>query len=241
MVSAKPGFFFVYIRPVLSSSRALGLTAQSLHQCCRAQCSRAMNRVPHAEHGPVPAGYSGQQGQGALYGRPTHIQAGPCSRPLVMGRTSVGTELRLHPFSLVPSDSSYGHVLPAWRSSLRAVARKSLGKRKRKDSRFEATVGTVGFILRRTVGSVRWNRSCLNILGEQPRHHSSCGHPPGQCQSSPAAANGGEGTCQARQNGLARPALAGPVRWCNAISMTPAQRGSIGKGEKQPWELRRTA
>ena len=41
--------FFLHIRPVLSSSKALGLTAQSLHQCCRAQCSHAMNRVPCGE------------------------------------------------------------------------------------------------------------------------------------------------------------------------------------------------
>ena len=27
--------FFLYIRPLLSSSRALRLTALSLHQCCR--------------------------------------------------------------------------------------------------------------------------------------------------------------------------------------------------------------
>ena len=42
-------YFVLYIRPVLSSSKALGLTAQSLHRCCKAQCSRAMNRVPRGE------------------------------------------------------------------------------------------------------------------------------------------------------------------------------------------------
>ena len=42
--------FLIYIRPVLSSSKALGLTARSLHQCCREQCSHAMNRVPRGEN-----------------------------------------------------------------------------------------------------------------------------------------------------------------------------------------------
>ena len=43
------GIFF-HIRPVLSSSKALGLTARPLHQCCRAQCSQAMNHVPRGEN-----------------------------------------------------------------------------------------------------------------------------------------------------------------------------------------------
>ena len=43
-------FFYIYIRPVLSSSKALGLTVRSLLQCCRAQCSHAMNCVPRGEN-----------------------------------------------------------------------------------------------------------------------------------------------------------------------------------------------
>ena len=35
--------FFLYIRPVPSSRKALRLTAWSLQQCCRASCSHAMN------------------------------------------------------------------------------------------------------------------------------------------------------------------------------------------------------
>ena len=35
---------------MLSSSKAPGLTARSLHQCCRAQCGHGMNRVPHGEN-----------------------------------------------------------------------------------------------------------------------------------------------------------------------------------------------
>ena len=42
--------FVLYIRPVLSSSKALGLTARSLHQCCRAQCSHTMNHMPREEN-----------------------------------------------------------------------------------------------------------------------------------------------------------------------------------------------
>ena len=42
--------FFLYIRPVLSSSKALGLTARSLHECCGAQCSHARSRVPRGEN-----------------------------------------------------------------------------------------------------------------------------------------------------------------------------------------------
>ena len=37
--------FFIYIRPVLSSSKALGLIAQSLHHCCRVQFSRMITHV----------------------------------------------------------------------------------------------------------------------------------------------------------------------------------------------------
>ena len=44
MVCTEQGVFFVlYVRPVLSSSEAVWLTARSLHQCCRAQCGHAMN------------------------------------------------------------------------------------------------------------------------------------------------------------------------------------------------------
>ena len=43
-------FFFLHIGPVLSGSKALGLTARSLHQCCRAQCSHAMNCMPRGEN-----------------------------------------------------------------------------------------------------------------------------------------------------------------------------------------------
>ena len=35
---------------MLSSSKALGLTAQGLNQCCRAQCSHAMKCVPRGEN-----------------------------------------------------------------------------------------------------------------------------------------------------------------------------------------------
>ena len=43
-------FFFVYIRPALSSRKALGLTARSRHQCCRAHCSHAVTRMPRGEN-----------------------------------------------------------------------------------------------------------------------------------------------------------------------------------------------
>ena len=46
--TAKFSFFFSYMRPVLSSSKALGLTARSLHECCRAQCRHAC--VPRGEN-----------------------------------------------------------------------------------------------------------------------------------------------------------------------------------------------
>ena len=49
MQISRGGYFSLYIRPVLSSREAVGLTARSLHQCCRAQCRHTSNRVPREE------------------------------------------------------------------------------------------------------------------------------------------------------------------------------------------------
>ena len=43
---ADPTLFGLNVRPVLSSRKALGLAARSLHQGCRARCSHANNRAP---------------------------------------------------------------------------------------------------------------------------------------------------------------------------------------------------
>ena len=42
--------FMLYIRPALSSGKALGFATRSLNQCCRVRCSRAIYRAPRREN-----------------------------------------------------------------------------------------------------------------------------------------------------------------------------------------------
>ena len=42
--------FCLTIKPVLSSRKALGLAAWSLHQCCKEQCCHTNDPAPHREN-----------------------------------------------------------------------------------------------------------------------------------------------------------------------------------------------
>ena len=62
----------LYIRPGLSSRKALGLIARSLHQCCGAQCSHAMNCVPRGENMDLCLQVTLQHGSAAGAATPKH-------------------------------------------------------------------------------------------------------------------------------------------------------------------------